>query len=174
MGCLVLKCPMSQIEPAQVESRFYFADKYLPLAKTGKGEWIVWHLPGRPGVSQFGAYVAIAFVDDVVWDPERNRFYLELSRAEALVPPLRAISPDAVYERGFAERERKATEQHIVRPLRYQEFVNILDDHISGDDEQAQFDSDLANEDRARKMALFSRLLQVTREKIRNSYPHDL
>jgi hypothetical protein len=172
MAHLVMKYPTSKKESAFVESRFYFSRKHLDLVRSAKDDWGIWYLPKRANVSLFGAYIAIAFVGDIFPDPESHKHYVTLSMFETLVPPLRAVSIEAIYERDLAEPGHKSREQQGARPLPDQEFVNILEDHIINTDGQAHFS--IAHQsavDRARKMALFSDLVQATRERIRRTFP---
>lgn len=172
MGHLVLKYPTSEVESVQVESRFYFAEKYLDLVRAAKGEWVIWYLPKRAGISLFGAYVAIAFAGDVFRSPDSRKYYMALSKFEKLDPPVRAVSADAIYEGYLAEPGRRTFEQQTVRPIHGQEFVNILEDHIIGTDGQAHFSTTpQSDDDRAKRMILLGNLVQAAREKNRKTFP---
>lgn len=172
---IVLKYPSRRDGAPEIGDKFFFSKKYLLLAQSGLGDWVLLYMPRRSGISDFGTYYAIAFVDDIVEDPNRRGYYiLSLSRIETLHPPLRAISPSVIYEKGLAEPGWKSPPQRQVRKLSDQEFINILQDHIQGTVHQTPFNaSSEAQEERSRQVELIKELIQRDRERIRQTFPHE-
>jgi hypothetical protein len=172
---IVLKHPSRRDRAPDIGDKFFFSKKYLRLVQSALGDWVLLYMPRRSGISASGNYNAIAFAENIVEASERNGHYvLSLSRLETLDPPLGAISPYVIYEKGLAEPGWKSPPQRQVRKLGDREFINILQDHLQGSAYQTHFNaSSKEQEEHSRKIDLIEELIRRDRERIRQNFPHE-